>query len=98
MEVCIIFHLFSLLLLICHAFEAPWLANPRCPNSFRYFTTWFHIFDGSVIFAGFVVDVLLHGILEEVASLVVIPRLWRFFKIVEEFGVGCSGTNGCIGE
>lgn len=40
--------------------------------------------------AGFVVDVLLHGILEEVASLVVVLRLWRFFKIIEEFSVGAQ--------
>ena len=33
---------------------------------------------------------LLHGVLEEVASLVVILRLWRFFKIVEEFSVGAE--------
>jgi hypothetical protein len=32
----------------------------------------------------------LHGILEEVASLVVILRLWRFFKIIEEFGVAAD--------
>jgi cell division protein FtsB len=43
-----------------------------------------------VILAGFIVDVLLHGILEEVASLVIILRLWRFFKIIEEFSVGAQ--------
>jgi len=56
----------------------------------KYFQSWFHSFDAAVIVAGFVVDVLLHGILEEVASLVVILRLWRFFKIIEEFGVGAQ--------
>lgn len=40
--------------------------------------------------AGFITDVLLHGVLEEVASLVVILRLWRFFKIIEEFSVGAE--------
>ncbi|KAF5869479.1 putative ion transport protein [Botrytis fragariae] len=50
----------------------------------------FHCFDATVIVAGFVVDVLLHGVLEEVASLVIILRLWRFFKIVEEFSVGAQ--------
>jgi hypothetical protein len=40
--------------------------------------------------AGFVVDVILHGILEEAASLVVILRLWRVFKIIEELSVGAS--------
>jgi len=56
----------------------------------RYFKSWFHSFDAIVIFAGFIVDVLLHGVLEEVASLVVILRLWRFFKIIEEFSVGAQ--------
>jgi hypothetical protein len=56
----------------------------------RYFKSYFHTFDAIVIFAGFIVDVLLHGVLEEVASLVVILRLWRFFKIIEEFSVGAE--------
>ena len=30
------------------------------------------------------IDVLLHGFLEEIASLVVVLRLWRVFKIIEE--------------
>jgi hypothetical protein len=46
--------------------------------------------DALVIAAGFIVDVLLHGALEEVASLVVVLRLWRFFKIIEELGVGAE--------
>ena len=36
----------------------------------------------------FVVDVLLRGILEEIASLVIVLRLWRVFKIIEELSVG----------
>jgi hypothetical protein len=56
----------------------------------RYFQSWFHSFDAVVIVAGFTTDVLLHGILEEVASLVVVLRLWRFFKIIEEFSVGAE--------
>ena len=35
-------------------------------------------------------DVLLRGIIEEVASLVVILRLWRVFKIIEELSVGAQ--------
>lgn len=59
------------------------------PN--RYFTTSrFHTFDGLVIVIGFFTDVLLHGTLEVIASLVVVLRLWRFFKIIEEFGVGAQ--------
>ncbi len=38
-----------------------------------------------MIFSSFVIDALLHGEIEEVASLIVILRLWRIFKIVEEF-------------
>ncbi|KAH7350849.1 hypothetical protein BKA65DRAFT_396214, partial [Rhexocercosporidium sp. MPI-PUGE-AT-0058] len=55
-----------------------------------YFHTPFHTFDALIILLSFTLDVLLHGILEEVASLVVILRLWRFFKIVEEFSVGAQ--------
>lgn len=55
-----------------------------------YFNSKFHCFDAAVIVAGFITDVLLHGVLEEVASLVVILRLWRFFKIIEEFSVGAE--------
>ncbi|ESZ97422.1 hypothetical protein SBOR_2200 [Sclerotinia borealis F-4128] len=56
----------------------------------HYFRSKFHCFDAAVILAGFIVDVLLHGVLEEVASLVIILRLWRFFKIIEEFSVGAQ--------
>jgi hypothetical protein len=52
--------------------------------------SWFHIFDAAVILVGFIVDVLLHGVLEEIASLVVILRLWRVFKIIEELSVGAQ--------
>jgi hypothetical protein len=55
-----------------------------------YFRSRFHCFDASVVVVGFIVDVLLHGILEEAASLVVILRLWRVFKIIEELSVGAS--------
>jgi len=40
--------------------------------------------------AGFIVDVLLRGIIEEAASLIVIMRLWRIFKIIEELSVGAQ--------
>lgn len=36
--------------------------------------------------AGFVIDVCLRGVLEEVGSLIVILRLWRVIKIIEELG------------
>lgn len=56
----------------------------------RYFNSKFHIFDATVIVVGFVVDVLLHGTIEEVGSLVVVGRLWRVFKIIEEFSSGAE--------
>ena len=40
--------------------------------------------------ASFIIDLLTHGILEEIASLVIVLRLWRFVKIVEELSVGAS--------
>ena len=35
-------------------------------------------------------DVLLRGVIEEVASLVVILRFWRVAKIIEELSVGAQ--------
>jgi len=55
-----------------------------------YFHSKFHVFDAIVIVAGFTLDVLLHGPLEEAASLIIILRLWRVFKIIEELSVGAS--------
>ncbi|KAJ4422502.1 hypothetical protein N0V82_002836 [Gnomoniopsis sp. IMI 355080] len=57
---------------------------------FKYLNSWFHIFDALVIIVSFLVDVLTRGVVEEVASLVVILRLWRFVKIIEEMSVGAS--------
>ncbi|CAN8105938.1 unnamed protein product [Discula destructiva] len=56
----------------------------------EYLHSWFHIFDAVVILVSFLVDVLTHGVVEEIASLVVILRLWRFVKIIEELSVGAS--------
>lgn len=55
---------------------------------YGYFTSWFHCFDAFIVVAGFVTDVVLHGIIEEVASFIVVLRLWRVVKIIEELGVG----------
>ncbi|OAP61053.1 hypothetical protein AYL99_06057 [Fonsecaea erecta] len=57
---------------------------------FRYFNNSFHIFDALVIITAFIIDVLLRGPLEEAGSLVVILRLWRVFKIIEEFSSGAE--------
>lgn len=51
---------------------------------YSYFSSKFHIFDSVIILAAFVIDVTLHGTDEELGSLVVILRLWRVFKIIEE--------------
>ena len=38
----------------------------------------------------FVVDLVARGVVEEIASLVIVLRLFRLVKIVEEVGVGAS--------
>lgn len=53
----------------------------------RFFKEWFHCFDAFVILASFVIDVVTHGTVEEIGSLIIILRLWRFVKIVDELGV-----------
>ena len=49
-----------------------------------------HLPDATIIIAGFVIDACLKGVLEEAGSIVVILRLWRVIKIVEEFSAGAS--------
>ncbi|WPH00925.1 Hypothetical protein R9X50_00375900 [Acrodontium crateriforme] len=56
----------------------------------HFFHSWFHCLDATVIVAGFVIDVLLKGVLEEIGSLVVVLRLWRVFKIIEELSAGAE--------
>lgn len=56
----------------------------------RYFSHWFHLLDGTVILASFIIDVLSHGIVEEIASLVIVFRLFRFVKVVEEMSMGAA--------
>ncbi|KIW67817.1 hypothetical protein PV04_07043 [Phialophora macrospora] len=58
---------------------------------FHYFATPFHTFDALVIITAFVIDLVLRaGPLEEAGSLVVVLRLWRVFKIIEEFSSGAE--------
>lgn len=59
-------------------------------NTASYFHSKFHVFDATIIVAGFIVDVLLHGTIEEAGSLIVVGRLWRVFKIIEEFSSGAD--------
>lgn len=63
-----------------------------------FFRSKFHCFDATVIVASFIIDVLLRGILEEVASLVIILRLWRVFKIIEELSVGAQEQTEALRE
>ncbi|PYI01591.1 hypothetical protein BO78DRAFT_473235 [Aspergillus sclerotiicarbonarius CBS 121057] len=49
-----------------------------------YFSSKFHIFDSIVIVVAFAIDFALRGLVEELGSLVVVLRLWRVFKIIEE--------------
>ncbi|RGP59541.1 voltage-gated hydrogen channel 1 [Fusarium sporotrichioides] len=55
-----------------------------------YFNSWFHCFDAFIVVAGFITDVALRGVIEEVASLIVVMRLWRVVKIIEELGLGAQ--------
>ncbi|KAI1389722.1 uncharacterized protein F4822DRAFT_399459 [Hypoxylon trugodes] len=59
-------------------------------DGWGYFKSWFHSFDAFVIVAGFAVDLFEHNTAEEIASLIVILRLWRFVKIIDEFSVEAS--------
>ncbi|KAI5239446.1 hypothetical protein E4T43_06730 [Aureobasidium subglaciale] len=65
---------------------------------FQYFRSKFHCFDATVIVASFIIDVLLRGLLEEVASLVIILRLWRVIKIMEELSVGAQEQTEALRE
>lgn len=56
----------------------------------RYFKSNFHIFDATIIVVSFVFEVSLQGIEEEVASLIIILRLLRVVKIVDEISVGAE--------
>lgn len=58
----------------------------------RYFRSKFHCFDATAIVASFLVDVLTHGPVEEAGSLIIILRLFRVFKIVEESGTVATET------
>ncbi|KAK3349438.1 hypothetical protein B0T25DRAFT_243217 [Lasiosphaeria hispida] len=56
----------------------------------RFFQDWFHCFDALIIVASFIIDVVTRGIVEEIGSIVIVLRLWRFVKIVEELSLGAS--------
>ncbi|KAF2642420.1 hypothetical protein P280DRAFT_467776 [Massarina eburnea CBS 473.64] len=55
-----------------------------------YFSSTFHIFDAAIILTSFIFEISLQGIEEEVASLIVVLRLLRVVKIVDEISVGAE--------
>jgi len=57
-----------------------------------YFHSKFHCFDATAILVSFLVDVLTRGPFEEAGSLIIILRLFRVFKIVEESGTVAQET------
>ncbi|KAI0015177.1 hypothetical protein F4780DRAFT_784416 [Xylariomycetidae sp. FL0641] len=59
-------------------------------SGWSFFSSWFECFDAFVIVVSFCIDVLERGVAVEIASLIVILRLWRFVKIMEEFSVEAS--------
>lgn len=71
-------------------------------GSKSFFGEWFHWLDATVIIASFAVDVVmlvLHGnSIEEIAELIIVLRLWRLIKIIEELSVGMSEGMGQMRE
>ncbi|RYP27232.1 hypothetical protein DL767_007765 [Monosporascus sp. MG133] len=63
-------------------------------DGLAYFKDRLHCFDAFVIVVGFGADLLEHGTAEEIASLVVILRLWRIVKLVDEVPVQASEQTG----
>lgn len=62
------------------------LDSVKSANVYSYFKSKFHCFDATTIIVSFLVDVLTRGPVEEAGSLIIILRLFRVFKIVEESG------------
>ncbi|KAK8180465.1 hypothetical protein HDK77DRAFT_486861 [Phyllosticta capitalensis] len=56
----------------------------------EYLKKPFHVFDAVIILTSFILDILLRGVIEEVASMIIILRAWRLIKIVEELSVGAQ--------
>lgn len=62
------------------------------PEKCSYFQSKFHCFDATAILASFLIDALTRGPVEEAGSLIIILRLFRIFKIVEESGTVAQET------
>ncbi|KAJ4294534.1 hypothetical protein N0V90_008225 [Kalmusia sp. IMI 367209] len=55
-----------------------------------YFKSKFHIFDATIIVVSFICEIGLQGVEEKVASFIIILRLLRVIKIVDEMSVGAE--------
>ncbi|KAG9019686.1 hypothetical protein FRB90_011495 [Tulasnella sp. 427] len=64
--------------------------NPFCKV---YPHSGFHLFDAVVIIGSFIVEVFLKGRDRELASLIIVFRLWRIVKVVGGVAVGVSEYN-----
>ncbi|BGP14535.1 hypothetical protein JCM10213v2_002484 [Rhodosporidiobolus nylandii] len=51
---------------------------------------WLHCFDALVVIVAFVLEIVLKGAEKDVASLVIILRLWRLVKLLSTLEVGRS--------
>lgn len=49
-----------------------------------------HLFDAIVIVCTFIIEVFLRGRERELASLLIVLRLWRLVKLVEGVSLSCS--------
>jgi hypothetical protein len=67
-------------------------------TGWAYFRSWFNCLDAMVIVLGFAVGLLLEGALRQIASLVVVLRLLRVFRIIEEVGTGAEEQMGSLRE
>jgi len=63
------------------------------PVSNEYPHAGFHLFDAAIILGNLVIDLFLRGKAEELASLIVVFRLWRIVKVVGGVAVGVSEYN-----
>ena len=67
-------------------------------TGWAYFRPWFDCLDAMVIVLDFAVGILLEGALRQVASLVVVFRLLRVFRIIEEVGTSAEEQMGSLRE
>lgn len=68
-------------------------------SGWAYFQSWFDCLDAVVIVLGFAVGVVLEDVLGEIASLVVMLRLLRVFRITEEVDASAEeGMEGLRGQ